>query len=88
MLTSIIAWIIIGGIAGWVASLIMRTEEGLLADVVIGIIGAFIGGFIVQALTGNSVGGFNLATLLTAILGAVILLAILRMFRHGASSTV
>jgi len=88
MVMSIIAWIILGSIAGWVASLIMHTEEGPLANIIIGIIGAFIGGFVVQALTGNSVGGFNLTSLLTAILGAVILLVVLRIFRRGASSTV
>jgi uncharacterized membrane protein YeaQ/YmgE (transglycosylase-associated protein family) len=90
MIMNLIAWIILGGIAGWLASLIMNTdaEQGLVANIVVGIIGAFIGGFVVQWLTGTAVGGFNLMTLLTAVLGAVILLAILKAFHHGASSTI
>ena len=90
MLLDIVLWIIVGGIAGWIASMIMHTnaQMGALANIVVGIIGAFIGGFVVRMLTGNSVSGFNLASLLTAILGACILLAILKLFRHGASSAV
>jgi uncharacterized membrane protein YeaQ/YmgE (transglycosylase-associated protein family) len=90
MIMNLIAWIILGGIAGWLASLIMNTdaEQGPVANIVVGIIGAFIGGFVVQWLTGTAVGGFNLMTLLTAVLGAVILLAVLKLFHHGASSTV
>lgn len=81
----ILTWIIVGALAGWIASMIMNTnaEQGALANIVVGIIGAFIGGFVVRMLTGNdTVSGFNLATILTAILGSVILLAILRMFRR------
>jgi uncharacterized membrane protein YeaQ/YmgE (transglycosylase-associated protein family) len=80
----IIAWIIFGALAGWLASIIMKTNEqqGALGNIIVGIIGAFLGGFIVRSLTGNEVEGFNLTSLLVAILGAVILLAIVKMFRR------
>lgn len=82
---NIIAWIIFGALAGWIASMIMKTnaQQGAIANIVVGIVGAMIGGFVVRALTGSDVEGFNLGSLLTAILGAVILIAILKMFRHG-----
>lgn len=79
----IIIWIIFGAIVGWVASLIMKTEEGnLLWDIVIGIVGAVIGGFIMNSFGQGGVGGFNLYSLLVAILGACILIAIVRALRR------
>ena len=79
-----ILWIILGALAGWIASMIMRTDAdmGALANIVVGIVGAFIGGFVVRMLTGAAPEGFSLPGLLTAILGAVILLAIVKMFAH------
>lgn len=80
----IISWIIIGALAGWIASMIMNTDEeqGALANIVVGIIGALIGGWVLGLITGDShVSGFNLGTLLTAILGSVILLAIVKAVR-------
>jgi uncharacterized membrane protein YeaQ/YmgE (transglycosylase-associated protein family) len=81
----IILWIIFGALAGWIASIIMKTnaEQGALGNVVVGILGAIIGGFIYRALTGNDIGGFNLGSLIVAILGACVLLAIVRTFRRG-----
>jgi len=81
-----IAWIIFGALAGWIASIIMKTnaQQGAIANIVVGIVGAFIGGFVVRLLTGNEVNGFNLTSLLVAVLGAVILLAIVKMFSRGA----
>lgn len=80
----IIAWIVLGGIAGWLASLIMKTdaEQGLLANIVVGIFGAVIGGFLFDLLGGEGVTGFNLYSLLTALVGSVILLAILKAIRR------
>jgi len=80
----IIAWILFGALAGWIASIIMNTneEQGAIGNIIVGIIGAFIGGFLVRTVTGNTVEGFNLASLLVAILGAVILLAIVKAFRR------
>jgi len=78
---SIIAWIIVGGIAGWLASIVMKTNrnQGWVIDIIVGIIGAFIGGFIFNALgSGAAVTGINITSIVVAFVGAVILLAILR----------
>lgn len=87
MILDIILWIIFGALAGWIASIIMQTneEQGGIGNIVVGIIGAFIGGFLVRALTGQDVQGFNFISLLVAILGAVILLAIVKAFRRGSA---
>ena len=84
---SIIAWIILGLIAGWVASLITNSREGMVMNIVVGIIGAFIGGLVLNLFGTGGVSGLNLPSLLTAVLGAVILLAIVRAFRHSSMST-
>lgn len=74
---SIIAWIVLGLIAGFIASkLVNRRGEGVLLDIVLGIIGAVVGGWIFQALGQVGVTGFNLYSLLVAVLGAVIVLVI------------
>ncbi|MDB5175157.1 MAG: transglycosylase [Candidatus Saccharibacteria bacterium] len=84
---NIISWIIFGALAGWIASIIMKTnaQQGALGNIVVGILGAIIGGFLVRALTDTDVSGFNLTSLIVAIVGAVILLAVLRMFRRPAT---
>lgn len=76
----IILWILLGALAGWIASKIMKTDAqmGALANIVVGIIGAFIGGFVVRILGGGDVNELSIPGLLTAILGAVILLAIVK----------
>ena len=81
----IITWIIFGAIAGWLASIIMKTngEQGAFMNIIIGIIGAIIGGFAMGALGGNGVTGFNLYSLIVAIIGSVILIAIVRALRGG-----
>jgi uncharacterized membrane protein YeaQ/YmgE (transglycosylase-associated protein family) len=81
---NIIAWILFGALAGWIASMIMNTnkEQGALGNIIVGIVGAFIGGFLVRMLTGSDVEGFNLASLVVAIIGAVILLAIVKAVRR------
>ena len=74
---SIIGWLIIGGLAGWIASMIAGTnaQQGWLMNIVVGILGAFIGGFLFSLLTGaDFMGGFNVVTLVVATLGAVVLL--------------
>ena len=77
MLWNIIAWLIIGGLAGWIASMIMDTDAsmGAVANIIVGIIGAIIGGFLV-GLFGVEVATFSIAGLIVAILGAIVLLAI------------
>lgn len=85
-LMSLLAWIIVGAIAGWLASIVMKTNasQGLLADIVVGIVGAFIGGWVLSLLgLGGDTGEFNIASILTAFIGAVILLFILRMVRRA-----
>lgn len=80
---SIIAWIILGAIAGWIASIIMKTnaQQGVIGNIVVGIVGALIGGFLVQLLGGDGMTGFNLYSLLVAVGGAVLLLAVMRSIR-------
>ncbi len=72
----IIAWIVLGALAGWIASMIMKTdaEQGAIANIVVGIVGALIGGFVVGMFGGSEVTGLNLYSLLVSVLGAVILL--------------
>lgn len=80
----IIAWIILGALAGWIASMIMKSdaEMGALANIVVGIIGAFIGGWVLSLLgLGGDVTGLNIGSLLTAVLGAVIFIALFRVIR-------
>ena len=82
-----IIWLIVGGIIGWLASLIMKTDaqQGILLNVVVGIIGAFIGGWLIAPLIGGSTGagGFDIMVLIAALIGAIILLAIVNLFRRG-----
>lgn len=88
-LLSIVAWIVFGGLAGWIASIIMRTdqEQGAVGNVIVGIIGAILGGYLMQALGASGTTGFNFYSLIVAILGAVVLLAIVNMFRRGSMRT-
>lgn len=84
---NIIVWLIVGAIAGWLASLVMGTNrsQGLLTDIIVGIIGAFLGGWLLDALDiGGGVTGLNIGSILTAFLGAVVLLALLRLIRGTA----
>jgi uncharacterized membrane protein YeaQ/YmgE (transglycosylase-associated protein family) len=79
MLESLLFWIIIGAIAGWLASIVVRGGGyGLVGDIVVGIVGAIIGGFLMSMLGGSGVTGFNLYSIFVAFLGAVILLFIVR----------
>jgi uncharacterized membrane protein YeaQ/YmgE (transglycosylase-associated protein family) len=79
---SIIAWIVLGLVAGWLAGMIMRgSGYGIIGDIVLGILGAIIGGWLTAAILGRDmVNGFNIETLLVAVVGAVILIAISRLF--------
>lgn len=81
----IILWIIFGALAGWLASLVMKTDaqQGTLINIVVGIIGAMIGGGVMHVLGQSGVSGFNVYSLLVAILGSMILIALVRMFRHA-----
>ena len=73
----IIAWIVLGLIAGFIASLLVNKRgEGFFGDIILGIIGAVIGGFIARLIGFNGVSGFNVYSLLIAVVGAIICLAI------------
>ncbi len=80
----ILAWIVLGGFAGWIASMIMKTnaEQGIFLNIVVGIIGAMIGGFLVQIIGGEGISGFNIYSLVVAVFGAVVLLAIVKAIRE------
>jgi uncharacterized membrane protein YeaQ/YmgE (transglycosylase-associated protein family) len=85
---NLIIWLVVGGLIGWVASMIMRTDgqQGIVLNVVVGIVGAFLGGFLLSPLLGagtvNS-GDFSVAGLAVSLLGSIILLAIVNLFRRG-----
>ncbi|HLV37764.1 MAG TPA: GlsB/YeaQ/YmgE family stress response membrane protein [Spirillospora sp.] len=84
-IANILAWIIVGGIAGWLASIVMKTNsrQGCLTDIIVGIIGGFIGGFLLTQLgVGGAVTGINIGSILVAFIGAVILLAILQFIQR------
>lgn len=83
-----IIWIIVGGILGWLASLVMRTDaqQGLLLNIVVGIIGALLGGWLLAPIFGTGTinqNDFSISSLLVSFLGAVVLLAIVNLLRRG-----
>jgi uncharacterized membrane protein YeaQ/YmgE (transglycosylase-associated protein family) len=78
---SIIIWIIFGGIVGLVASMIMGGTNGLLLDIILGIIGASVGGWIMDFFGKSGVSGFNIYSFLVALLGAIVLIAVARALR-------
>ena len=83
---SIIAWIVVGILAGWLAERITGRNHGLLTNLVVGIIGAFVGGFIFSSLLGfRYAEGFNLPSIVVATVGAVVLLAIFGGFHNRQS---
>ncbi len=81
----IVGWIILGGLAGWIASRITGTyrRQGCLLDIVVGVVGGFVGGLIFNALGGAGVTGFNPWSLLVATVGAIILLVIVKAIRRA-----
>lgn len=86
MLINIIVWIIFGALAGWIASIIMKRDAqmGAAANIIVGIIGAFIGGFLMNTFGAAGVTGFNVYSLLVAILGAVVLLFVVGAVQRAA----
>lgn len=85
-----IVWLVVGGIIGWLASLIMRTDaqQGMLLNVVVGIVGAFIGGWLISPLVG--VGTINqnalsIPAMAVSLIGAVVLLAVVNLIRRGSA---
>jgi len=85
-----IIWLIIGGIIGWIASKIMKTDaqQGVLLNVVVGIVGAMLGGWLISPLVGVGTinqGNFSFGALIVSLIGAIILLAIVNLFRRGSA---
>ncbi len=80
-----IFWIIIGGLAGWIAGALVKGGGfGLIGDIIIGIIGAVIGGYL-AGLLGISIGTGIIGSLITAIIGAALLLFVVRLFKRGTA---
>ena len=84
-----IIWIVIGGLIGWAASLVMKTDaqQGVVLNVVVGIVGALVGGWLLAPLFGTGTinqNDFSLASLVVSLLGAIILLAVVNLLRRGA----
>jgi uncharacterized membrane protein YeaQ/YmgE (transglycosylase-associated protein family) len=85
----ILIWLIVGGVVGWLASIIMRTDaqQGILLNVIVGIVGALLAGFIISPMLGIGTinEGVSVGTFLVSLIGAVILLAIVNLFRRGSA---
>ena len=84
-----IIWLVVGGLIGWVASMIMKTDaqQGVILNVVVGIVGAFLAGWFISPMVGVGTinqNNFSLASVLVSLVGAVILLAIVNLFRRGS----
>ena len=85
-----IIWLVIGGVIGWLASLIMKTDgqQGIILNIVVGIVGAFLGGWLISPLVGVGTinqNNFSLPALGVSLVGALILLAIVNLFRRGST---
>lgn len=85
---NLIIWLIIGGIIGWLASIIMKRDgqQGILLNIIVGIVGSFLGGFLIAPLLGSgtaNTGDFSIMGLLASLIGAVFLLAIVNLFTRG-----
>lgn len=86
---SILGWVILGAIAGWIASIIMKknSQMGAFANIFVGIVGAFIGGFLFHILGGIGITGFNFWSLIVAVIGSVVLLWIINSFNRRKSKS-
>ncbi|WP_326523901.1 GlsB/YeaQ/YmgE family stress response membrane protein [Sphingomonas sp.] len=81
-----IIWIVIGGVIGWLASIVMRTDaqQGIFLNIVVGIVGSFIGGLILRSMGKINDGDFSLSALIAAFVGAIVLLGIVNLVRRGS----
>ncbi len=79
---SILAWIVLGLIAGFLGSKVVDNRgQGVLGDIIVGVVGAFLGGFLFSVLGGSGITGFNLYSLFVAVIGSIVLLAVLNAVR-------
>ncbi|MES3032502.1 MAG: GlsB/YeaQ/YmgE family stress response membrane protein [Gemmatimonadota bacterium] len=86
---NLIIWLIVGGVLGWLASIMMRTngQQGIILNVIVGILGAMIAGWVISPMVGVGTinqANFSMAGLLVSFVGAVVLLAVVNLFRRGA----
>lgn len=81
---NLLIWLVVGGIIGWLASIIMRTDaqQGIFLNIVVGIIGAFLGGLIISGGSINNA-PLNVTSFIVSLLGAIVLLAIVNLVRRG-----
>lgn len=81
---NLLSTILVGLIAGWLASYLMKTNTGILIDLILGVVGGVVGGWLTSLLFGaDLMGGFNLTSILVAFLGAIIVIAVYRFFKRG-----
>lgn len=88
-MVNLIVWLAVGGVIGWIASIVMNTntQQGIFLNVVVGVVGALVAGWVISPLVGQGTinqGNFSLSSLLVSFVGAVILLAVVNLFRRGA----
>lgn len=84
-----IIWLVIGGIIGWLASIVMKRREGIILNIVVGIVGSFLGGLLISPLLGAGTinqNDFSIGGLVVSFLGAIILLAIVNFFTRGRAT--
>ncbi len=86
---NLIIWLIVGGVIGWLASILMKTngQQGMFLNVVVGIVGAMLGGWFISPLVGVATinqNNFSVAAMLVSFIGAAVLLAIVNLFRRGS----
>lgn len=80
----LITTLIVGGIAGWLTGMVMKSSYGLIGNIVLGIVGGIVGGFLGGLLTGvDMVNGFNITSILVSVIGAVIVVAVARMLKKS-----
>ena len=79
----IILWVVFGALVGWIASMLMGTDDnqGMILNVVVGIIGAFLGGWLMSLIGKTGITGFNLYSFLVALVGAIVLIFVVKLFR-------
>jgi uncharacterized membrane protein YeaQ/YmgE (transglycosylase-associated protein family) len=87
---NLIIWLVVGGVLGWLASLVMRTDaqQGIFLNIVVGIVGALLAGFLIAPLFGTGTinsNDFSMSGLLVSFVGAIVLLAIVNLFRRGTT---
>lgn len=89
-MVNLIIWLVVGGLIGWVASMLMRTDgqQGMFLNVVVGVVGAALGGWLISPMVGMPTinqGAFSVGALVVSLLGAVLLLAVVNLVRRGTA---